>query len=151
MAEDFVFLNVYCQSVEDEHKPRGPKGPFQFNDRSVPVFVIKDHTGKTLVQQLGWSRSPDPDRLAEMLKKAHRKASPIKSPTEKEKPKPVFRPEKWTNAEGKSMTATFAGLSKDGQTVHFKKKGRLFKIPLNQLSEASQQRIKELTSDKEED
>lgn len=150
MTENFVFLNVYCQSVEDEHKPRGPKGPFQFNDRSVPVLVIKDHTGKTLFQQLGWSRSPDPARLAEIITTAQRKAGPIK-PAKDEERKPVFRPEKWANTEGKSMTATFVKLSEDGKTVHFKKNGRPVTVKLDQLSEDSQERIKALTSGEDED
>ena len=35
----FVFLNVYCRSVAEEHNARGPEGPYQFKDRSVPVLV----------------------------------------------------------------------------------------------------------------
>ena len=54
MREKFVFLNVYCQSVKDEHDPRGPEGPYRFEDTSVPVIVIKKWDGTTLKQQLGW-------------------------------------------------------------------------------------------------
>ena len=54
LTEKFVLLNVYCKSVAEEHDPRGPDGPYQFKDRSVPVLVIKKWNGETLLQQLGF-------------------------------------------------------------------------------------------------
>ena len=58
MKEKFVFLNVYCRSVKEEHEPRGPKGPYQFVDRSVPVCVIKKWDGTTFNQKLGFVADP---------------------------------------------------------------------------------------------
>ncbi len=54
LKSKFIFLNVYCRNVKEEHDPRGPDGPYQFIDRSVPVLVLKRWDGKTLVQQLGF-------------------------------------------------------------------------------------------------
>lgn len=78
LREKFVFLNVYCKSVEDEHDPRGPEGPFQFNDRSVPVVVIKKFDGTTLKQQLGWGGGAK--QLAQIVDKAVRDNGPVAPP-----------------------------------------------------------------------
>ena len=78
----FVFLNVYCRSAADEHEPRGPQGPYQFKDRSVPVIVIKRWNGETLLQQLGFF--PDPKvarpRLEPIIRRALKEHGPIASP-----------------------------------------------------------------------
>lgn len=80
--DNFVFLNVYCRSVADEHDPRGPEGPYQFKDRSVPVLVIKRWDGKTIRQQLGFY--PDPKvarpRLEPIVQQALKEHGPIVSP-----------------------------------------------------------------------
>ena len=59
LKKNFVMLNVYCTSVKDEHDPRGPEGPYQFTDKSVPVVVIKRWNGETFVQQLGFGGKGD--------------------------------------------------------------------------------------------
>ena len=74
----FVFLNVYCRSVKEEHDPRGPEGPFRFTDRSVPVVVIKKFDGTSLVHQLGWGGGAD--RLAQLVDKAVKKNGPVAPP-----------------------------------------------------------------------
>ncbi len=78
LQKKFIFLNAYCRSVADEHKPRGPKGPYQFTDRSVPVLVIKQWDGKTLKQQLGWGGAAR--RLAGIVDKAVKKNGPVAPP-----------------------------------------------------------------------
>lgn len=82
MKESFVFLNVYCQSVEDEHKPRGPEGPYQFNDKSVPVLVLKKWDGETIVQNLGFYADPKVGKpqLERHVEKALKENGPIVPP-----------------------------------------------------------------------
>ncbi len=80
VSKKFVFLNVYCRSVKEEHDPRGPDGPYQFVDKSVPVVVIKRWDGKTFKQQLGWNQSWGVDGLAKMLQKAAKDNGPIAPP-----------------------------------------------------------------------
>ena len=82
MKKSFVFLNVYCQSVADEHAPRGPDGPYQFNDRSVPVYLIKRWDGETLVQKLGFTSdvSLGQKQISRALEKAAKKNGPISPP-----------------------------------------------------------------------
>ena len=43
-------MKVYCTSVKSEHDPRGPEGPFQFQDRSVPVYLLKKWDGETMTE-----------------------------------------------------------------------------------------------------
>ena len=80
--EKFIFLNEYTTSVAAEHDPRGPEGPYQFVDKSVPVVVIKSWEGKTLLQQLGFT--PDlkqgPQRLAQLIDKAVKEHGPVVPP-----------------------------------------------------------------------
>lgn len=78
LREKFVFLNVYCRSVKDEHDPRGPEGPYRFQDRSVPVVVIKKFDGTTLKQQLGWGGSAR--QLAQIVDKAVKDNGPVAPP-----------------------------------------------------------------------
>jgi hypothetical protein len=78
LREKFVFLNVYCQSVKDEHEPRGPEGPYQFKDRSVPVVVIKKFDGTTLKQQLGWGGGAR--QLAQIVDRAVKDNGPVAPP-----------------------------------------------------------------------
>lgn len=80
LTKKFVFLNVYCRSVKEEHDPRGPDGPYQFVDKSVPVVVIKRWDGKTFKQQLGWNASWGVDGLVKMLEKAAKENGPIAPP-----------------------------------------------------------------------
>jgi hypothetical protein len=82
MAKSFVFLNVYCKSVKDEHAPRGPEGPYRFKDRSVPVLVIKRWDGKTLKQQLGFYNDPKLGQktLARIIDKAVKDNGPVAPP-----------------------------------------------------------------------
>ena len=79
MREKFVFLNVYCRSVEDERDPRGPEGPYRFKDRSVPVIVIKKWDGTTLKQQLGWGDG-GAKGLGRMIDKAVKDNGPVAPP-----------------------------------------------------------------------
>lgn len=78
LRDKFVFLNVYCKSVKDEHDPRGPEGPYRFQDRSVPVVVIKKFDGTTLKQQLGWGG--DARQLAQIVDKAVKDNGPVAPP-----------------------------------------------------------------------
>lgn len=78
LREKFVFLNVYCKSVKDEHDPRGPEGPYRFKDRSVPVVVIKKFDGTTLKQQLGWGGGAR--QLAQIVEKAVKDNGPVAPP-----------------------------------------------------------------------
>ena len=75
LKDNFVFLNVYCTSVAAEHDPRGPDGPYQFKDRSVPVLVFKKWNGETLKQQLGFYSDPrvGRDTLVSMVEQALKK------------------------------------------------------------------------------
>ena len=59
IRDNFVCLNVYPSTGADETGLRGPKGPFQFQDKSLPVLVIKRWDGTTLVQQLGMIRADE--------------------------------------------------------------------------------------------
>ena len=78
LREKFVFLNVYCKSVKEEHDPRGPEGPYQFKDRSVPVVVIKKFDGTTFKQKLGWSGGAK--QLAQIVDKAVKDNGPVAPP-----------------------------------------------------------------------
>ena len=80
--EKFVFLNEYTTSVAAEHEPRGPEGPYRFEDRSVPVLVFKRWDGKTLVQQLGFHSDPDQAKraLAQFVDKALKENGPVVPP-----------------------------------------------------------------------
>lgn len=82
MRERFVFLNVYTKSVKEEHDPRGPEGPYQFKDRSVPVIVVKKWDGETLNQTLGFVRDEKQGmrRLASILEKAAKDNGPVQAP-----------------------------------------------------------------------
>jgi hypothetical protein len=78
----FVFLNEYTTSVAGEEQPRGPEGPYRFQDRSVPVLVLKRWSGETLVQQLGFQ--PDAAQakraLAQIVDKALKDHGPVVPP-----------------------------------------------------------------------
>ena len=78
--EKFIFLNVFTRSVKEEHDPRGPDGPYQFVDRSVPVVVIKKWDGKTLKQQLGWASSAGAKGLSRIVSKAIKDNGPVAPP-----------------------------------------------------------------------
>jgi hypothetical protein len=82
LKDKFVFLNVYCTNVASEHEPRGPEGPFRFQDRSVPVIVFKRWDGKTLFQKLGFSSDPKAGRrtLAQYIDKALKENGPVVPP-----------------------------------------------------------------------
>ncbi len=82
LQEKFILLNVYCRSVKEEHDPRGPEGPYQFTDRSVPVLLFKRWNGETLVQQLGFASSIDraTPALARFVDKALKKNGPVAPP-----------------------------------------------------------------------
>ncbi len=78
----FVFLNEYTTSVAAEEAPRGPEGPYRFQDRSVPVLLLKRWNGETLVQQLGFQ--PDAEQakraLAQIIDKALKDHGPVVPP-----------------------------------------------------------------------
>ena len=78
----FIFLNEYCTSVKAEHDPRGPEGPYRFQDRSVPVLLFKRWDGKTLIQQLGFQPNPEQakKRLASFVDKALKENGPVVPP-----------------------------------------------------------------------
>lgn len=82
LREKVVFLNEYTTSVAAEHDPRGPDGPYQFVDKSVPVFIAKKWDGETLVQQLGFTTAKDqgPRQLARWIDRALDDAGPIVPP-----------------------------------------------------------------------
>jgi hypothetical protein len=78
----FVFLNEYTTSVAAEEEPRGPEGPYRFQDRSVPVLVLKRWSGETLVQQLGFQPNPEQAKraLAQIVDKALKDHGPVVAP-----------------------------------------------------------------------
>lgn len=82
LARKFVCLNVYCTNVASEHEPRGPDGPFQFQDRSVPVVLFKRWDGKTLMQKLGFYSDPNMGRrsLAQYIDKVLKDHGPVVPP-----------------------------------------------------------------------
>ena len=82
LQEKFVLLNVYCRSVKEEHDPRGPEGPYQFTDRSVPVLVFKRWDGKTLIQQLGFQSDTEAatKSLVRFVDKALKENGPVVPP-----------------------------------------------------------------------
>jgi hypothetical protein len=82
MREKFVFLNVYCTSVKDEHEVRGPKGPYSFQDKSVPVCVIKRWDGHTYRQQLGFGSDAKRNQksVADWIEKALKENGPVLPP-----------------------------------------------------------------------
>jgi hypothetical protein len=73
-------VNFYCKSVAEEHDPRGPEGPYQFKDRSVPLFVIKKWDGTTLSHQLGFPRTGGDKAVAGWIEKALKENGPITPP-----------------------------------------------------------------------
>ena len=78
LKKNFVMLNVYCRSVAEEHDPRGPEGPYQFKDRSVPVIVFKKWDGETLAQHLGFGGGTR--RLAQWVESALKKNGRVAAP-----------------------------------------------------------------------
>jgi hypothetical protein len=78
----FVFLNVYTTSVEAEHAPRGPEGPYRFEDKSVPVILFKRWNGETIVQQLGFQPDPEPAKraLAQLVDRVLKEHGPVVPP-----------------------------------------------------------------------
>ena len=82
LKKSVVFLNVYTRSVAEEHDPRGPDGPYQFKDRSVPVYVIKKWSGETFTQSLGFSSDQKAGNrgVAKALEDALKKNGPITAP-----------------------------------------------------------------------
>ena len=77
-----MFLNEYTTSVAAEEEPRGPEGPYRFQDRSVPVLVLKRWSGETLVQQLGFQPNPEQAKraLAQIVDKALKDHGPVVPP-----------------------------------------------------------------------
>lgn len=82
LQTSFVFLNEYTTSVAAEEEPRGPEGPYRFQDRSVPVLVLKRWSGETLVQQLGFQPNPEQAKraLAQIVDKALKDHGPVVPP-----------------------------------------------------------------------
>ncbi len=80
LQERFICVNVYCRSQAEEHKPRGPDGPYQFNDRSVPLFVIKRWDGETLQHHLGFASQGGQRQLASWIEKAVKENGAITPP-----------------------------------------------------------------------
>ena len=80
--KSFIFLNEYTTSVQAEHDPRGPEGPYQFKDRSVPVLVFKRWNGETIVQQLGFNPQPEQAKraLAQIVDRVLKKHGPVVAP-----------------------------------------------------------------------
>lgn len=78
LKKNFVFLNEYTTSVQAEHDPRGPEGPYRFVDRSVPVVLFKRWDGETLVQQLGFGGGPK--AFQRLLDRALKKNGPVSPP-----------------------------------------------------------------------
>lgn len=78
----FIFLNEYTTSVKAEEDPRGPEGPYRFQDRSVPVLVLKRWDGETLVQQLGFQPNPEQAKraLSQLVDKALKDHGPVVPP-----------------------------------------------------------------------
>ena len=74
-AKKIICLNEYTTSVKAEHDPRGPEGPYQFKDRSVPVIVFKRWDGETLVQQLGFGGGAK--QFAQFVDRALKKNGPV--------------------------------------------------------------------------
>ncbi|MFQ5845016.1 MAG: hypothetical protein ACE5JG_08515, partial [Planctomycetota bacterium] len=84
LKKSFVFLNEYTTSVQAEHDPRGPEGPYRFQDRSVPVVVVKKWNGETILQQLGFNADATQAKrsLARIVERAVKKHGPIAPPKE---------------------------------------------------------------------
>ena len=81
LRSKFVFLNAYCTSLAAEKAPRGPDGPYQFVDKSVPVYVIKNWEGKTFVQELGYSSGDSATKaLGRILKEVLKKNGAVSAP-----------------------------------------------------------------------
>jgi len=142
LKSDFVVLNVYPKSVKDEHEPRGPKGPFQFMDRSVPVLIMKSSKGETLYRQLGWfAGQPGIDRFTEAVREARKNNGPVNPPAEKT-PSPPAKVERWTSNDGKVMTATLLSFDAEQKKAVFRlRNGRSSTIPLTRFSDESRARI----------
>ena len=73
-------VNYWCTSVQAEHDARGPEGPYQFKDRSVPLFIIKKWDGEELIHQLGFPSSGGDKAVARWVEKAVKENGPINPP-----------------------------------------------------------------------
>jgi hypothetical protein len=73
-------VNYWCTSVQAEHDPRGPDGPYQFKDRSVPLFIIKKWDGEELIHQLGFPSSGGDKAVARWVEKAVKDNGPVTPP-----------------------------------------------------------------------
>lgn len=82
LKSKFVCLNVHVGSEPDETAPRGPEGPYRFQEKSVPVLVIKRWDGKTLVSQCGFTTDGEAgaESVAGMIEEAVEANGPIIEP-----------------------------------------------------------------------
>ena len=59
LSEHFVFLGLPITDVEQTFAPRGPRGPFRIQAHEVPLLIIKDPQGRTLVDQRSFYPTKD--------------------------------------------------------------------------------------------
>jgi hypothetical protein len=116
---------------------KGVQGPVQV--RGIPVALIFDVSGKMIFQG-----HPGGDEFEKTVKQALKEVK-LNDDADKKKPrksnKPLVSQRKWTNAEGKKITASITAVN--GDEVTFKLyNSKVVKYQLSNLSDADQEVIK---------
>lgn len=116
---------------------KGVRGPIQV--RGIPVAVIFDVNGKMIFQG-----HPSSDEFDKTVKSALKEVGDTDEADEKKavkKNEPLVASRRWTNSEGKSLSASVLKL--EGEEITFKfRTGKVVKYELSKLSEDDQKFIK---------
>jgi len=117
---------------------KGVSGPVQVS--GIPVALIFDAKGKMIFQG-----HPSSDEFDKTVKSALKEVGETEEVAEEKKvvkkDKPLVAYRKWTNAEGKSLTASILKLEGEEITFQFRT-GKVVKYQLGKLSEDGQKFIK---------
>ncbi len=86
LQDKFVCLCDFTKSTADEVGKRGPKGPYQIENKSVPVLVLKKWNGDELAIKYGFPTDKEtaPALLATLIEQALDANGPIARPTKKD-------------------------------------------------------------------
>ncbi len=136
------------RTAEGEFKP-GDKVEIDFGGNWQPAVVVEvKGPGLVRVKTRVMGREIDPVFPTRLIRPA--RGAEARVPAAKRKPKPdVSAPRTWTDSTGKYKVEASLVELKDGQVTLKKPDGQVVAIPLERLSEADQQFVREATSEGE--